>query len=75
MVQQLDEAGVASDKVWSCIRRLFDTHTIIYQIDLETAIKVRNIVIKRFADDKELIKRAENDVVAILFNFSLFNKT
>jgi len=45
------------------------------KLDLETAIKLRNVIIRRFPEDEVLIKQAEVDVVTILFNFSLFNKT
>ena len=40
-------------------------------MDVESAIKIRNIAVRRI-QDRSLLRRLDTDVVSMLFNFSNF---
>lgn len=74
VVGQLDECGIddKNSKVWSVVRALFEKHCALRKLDVESALKMRNIVLRRLPDDTELVLRLEAENVAMLMDFSMF---
>ena len=57
VITQFDKLeGLSEDSwAWTCFRELLDKHSGVGVIDLESAVRVRNIAVKRYPNDMELI--------------------
>ena len=58
-------------RVWQLVTDVFKYQDALKVMDVESAIKIRNIAVKRI-QDRSLLYRLDSDVVAMLFNFSNF---
>ena len=58
--------------IWKLLGSLFGNHEAMKVIDVEQAIQIRNIIVKRLPDDHELITRLETEVVFMMFNLAKY---
>ena len=75
VIQELDKMELNDEavdqKVWQLVTDVFQYQDALKVMDVESAVKIRNIAVRRI-QDRSLLYRLDTDVVSMLFNFSNF---